>query len=141
MIAAIDCDLRKVYAMRSDGALLYREEPDPVASAFEGCHTVLFEIASATDYSDSKAIAHHKRRWTIWNVACAQRLDTMMPFGITMLVAPSSAWTKGFNLKQRHAIAGCDAKQKDLRECQAMLWFHAREPATWVPLHQFLESL
>jgi hypothetical protein len=141
VIAAIDCDLRKVYALRSDGALLYKAHPNPVGVAFEGCRTVLFEIASALDYTDNKAVAHQKRRWTIWNVACAQRLHSEMPRGVQMLVAPSSAWTKGFNLAQRHAIAACEQKQKDLRECEAMLSFYGRDVRPWVTLPMFLECI
>lgn len=39
------------------------------------------------------------------------------------------------------ALAGCDAKNKDLRETQAMQWFFQRDKAAWVPLKKFLEDL
>jgi hypothetical protein len=58
-----------------------------------------------------------------------------------MFVAPSSKWTKGHELKTRHLMAGCVQKQKDLRECEAMIWFYKQDPSVWVPLPQFLAAL
>lgn len=142
MIAAVDCDMRRVYAMRSDGVLLYKAHADPVGAAFDGCAYVLFEIASAKDYRQTnQAAAYATRRWMLWNIACAQRLAMTMPRNATMLVSPSSAWTKGYNLAQRHKLADCKQPQKDLRETEAMIAFYRRDPSPWVPLTTYLEDL
>lgn len=143
MIAAIDCDLRKMYAVRSDGVVLFKAVDTIPPTAFDGCETILFEIASALDYTDNKAIAHHKRRWTIWNVARAAQIDMWLRnvAHMTMLVSPSHVWTKGYSLEQRHALARCKQPQKDLRECEAMIDFHRRDSAPWVTLPAYLENL
>jgi len=141
MIAAIDCDLRKHYCVDEDGNVLAKADPswNWIARLPQGT-TVLFEIASAVDYTSDKAVAHNKRRWTIWNVAQAMYLDTLAP-RIHLLVAPSSAWTKGYDLKTRHFIAHCKQKQKDLREAEAMILFYRTDPKCWKPLHQYLEEI
>ena len=58
-----------------------------------------------------------------------------------MLVAPSNVWTRGYDLKTRHKLAGCRQPKKDLRECEAMLWFYKQRPNDWVPLRDYLASL
>ena len=83
-------------------------------------------------------------KWAIWNVAQATNLDFWMDgrgdSGV-VLVAPSNIWTKGYELKARHAMARATSKQKDLRECETMIWFHSHHPANWVKLPDYLESL
>lgn len=106
--------------------------------------TLLLEVAGAVDYTDSKAVAHNKRRWTIWNIAQAAKAAAWVTEGwpeVTMKIAPSSKWTKGHDIKVRHKLAGCDAKQKDLRECQAMIWYYTQTPSDWVTFDKYLEDL
>lgn len=144
MIAAIDCDLRKIYCVTDRGEVLAKADPSPDHVAALLCAhnitTVLFEIASAVDYTDSKSVAHNKRRWSIWNVAAAARLDALRG-DHSVLVAPSSAWTRGFDLFTRHRMAGCTQKQKDLRECEAMIWFYKQHPWAWKSLGEYLEMI
>lgn len=142
MTLAVDCDLRKVFAYDSDAKRVVANGEADITSVILWCRrqvapTVLFEVASAVDYTNSKAIAHHKRRWTMFNIAMAERLSQWCD----LHVAPSSAWTKGFDVKARHRMAKCILPNKDLRECEAMLWFHAHEQRAWVPWAQYLREL
>lgn len=141
---AIDCDLRKVYAALEGGRVVCKADPEarPIFEDHWPDWTILFEIASALDYSDSKAIAHNKRRWTIWNVAMAVRLDRhVRDTGGTFLVSPSHKWTRGHGREVRHALAKCQCTQKDLRECEAMIFMHHHRPQDWVPLQEFLDAI
>jgi hypothetical protein len=139
---AVDCDLRKIYAVDSAGAVVCSKSPDitPVVQWAQANPSglVLFEVASALDYTDSKAVAYNKRRWTIWNIAQATRLHASVPH---LLVAPSHVWTKGHHVDVRHRVAGALARNKDLRECEAMLWFHQRDPGAWTDYQQFLDGI
>ncbi len=146
MILAFDCDLRKAFAVNDHDHQPWQGFA-PISCPqleYHNLTTVLFEIASPLDYSNSKAIAHHKRRWTIWNVACAARLGMKLlqqrP-GVVFLVSPSSAWTRGYDVKSRHALAKCKQKNKDLREAEAMIWFYQQRPQDWVSLPDFLLAL
>lgn len=146
MKLAIDCDLRRIHAVASDGHVVCKDAPS-LSAVLRWIYehraaTVLFEIAGAVDYTDSKAIAHNKRRWTIWNVAQAATLnDYCERVGVPMLVSPSSKWTLGHEAKVRHAIASCMCPTHDLREAEAMLWFHTREPNKWQTLSAYLEAI
>lgn len=147
MRLAVDCDLRRIHAVTDAGQVICRSAPDlaPIeAWAYEHqAGTILFEVASALDYTDSKAIAHQKRRWTIFNVAMAAHLDAFCTRlgGPQLVVAPSHVWTHGHPLATRHRIAQCMQPQKDLREAEAMLWFHRQAPGDWVPLSDWLKQL
>lgn len=144
MLAAVDCDLRRIYCMGQDNTIFANAMPTitelvyrlTACSAITG---VLFEIASAVDYTDSKSIAHNKRRWTIFNVAAAVELAHKIA-PVPVLVAPSSEWTKGYSCKVRHTLAKATAVNKDLRECQAMLASLAWG-AKWIPLAQYTQSI
>jgi hypothetical protein len=145
---AIDCDLRKMYAVDDTDRVLLKAAPELTDNFLDTLRveygTVLFEIASAADYTDNPGAAHNKRRWTIFNVYQATRLAAYFHAhnSVTqLLVAPSSKWTHGHSLTTRHMLAGCKQKQKDLRECEAMLWFYDRMPTDWVPLDLFIASL
>lgn len=150
MRLAIDCDLFRLHAVGEDGTV-FAKNIDPLSTAPEAEDfflaldltedPVLFEIAGALDYTDNKAVAHNKRRWTIYNVAVAAALAARRALMGRLLVAPSSVWTRRHDLATRHALAGCKHKQKDLRECEAMLWFHSRHPEDWVPLPEYLAAL
>jgi hypothetical protein len=144
LIAALDCDLRELTAVVSDGVRFqYRYPfPDGVLATLRYCDIVLYEIASAVDYTDSKAIAHHKRRWTIFNSAIAAWLDVnLREAGVKFLVSPSNVWTKGYPEKVRHKLATCKGSNHDIREAECMLWMYRQDPSAWVPLNQFLEKL
>lgn len=143
---ALDLDLRKIYGVSSDGTILCKAEPDVVAvmGAIRAVNPrlLLMEVASPVDYCEQPGAAYQKRRWMIWNIATATILATWaMEQGIMTLVSPSSAWTRGFKLEQRHAIAKCQQKQKDLREAEAMIAFHRLHPAAWVDLDTYLERI
>jgi hypothetical protein len=142
---AIDCDLRKSYGVSVRGSAKLTATGDDPRQVIGHLpitmgETILFEIASPLDYTDSKAIAYNKRRWTIWNVAQAVLLQEWNAYA-KVLVAPSHKWTQGFALDVRHKMAGATLKKKDLRECEAMLFFYAAKPADWVPLSEFLARL
>lgn len=144
---AVDIDLRKVYAwssisgvvasgaLTSDNYLLM----SIVLAASSADENVLVEVAGPIDYSDNKAVAHNKRRWTIYNIAKAMQLHIELPGRV--LVSPSSDWTSGYPIEVRHKLAKATAKQKDLRECEAMLWSYRVTPMKWRPLPEFLERL
>lgn len=149
MIAAIDCDLRESFCVFADGRAGRGVCP---FAALDTCAsgpppaTLLFEIASPVSFN--RGAAGHAAmtqlaKWAIWNTAQAMRLHMFCGNrGFQrLLVAPSNVWTHGYDEKTRHAIASCKAKKKDLRECEAMLFFHRLHPEDWVPLSTYLESL
>jgi hypothetical protein len=140
---AIDCDFKKHYAVDDAGRVVHKADAGPwLLGPIDLYTTVLFEIASPVDYTPdgNKAIAYNKRKWTIWNVAQAMYLDACLVCP-DFLVAPSSKWTKGYDLKTRHAMAKCVQKQKDLREAECMIWFYKQFPDAWIPLPQYLQNL
>lgn len=144
MIYATDCDLRRLHIVANDKRILVKGKSMDIALAVMSevvgpKDKILYEIAGPVDYTDNKAIAHHKRRWTIYNSAAAARFDATFPGQV--LVAPSSSWTNGFKEKERHALAGCRLSTHDLRECEAMLWFFGKNPDKWVTLDAFLDTV
>ncbi len=140
-ILAIDCDLHRIHAIDSNGVVVCKNHPTLELILDHPCELVLFEIASPVDYTReaNKAVAHNKRRWTIFNAIQAARLGHY--FKDDMLVAPSSAWTRGFDRETRHTMAGCNARTKDLREAQAMIWFYLHYPKAWTSLQEFTDHL
>jgi hypothetical protein len=148
VICAIDCDLRTSYCVFEDGRTGRGATPFIALAECDGGpapDTVLFEIASPVSFNraaGSHAAMYQLAKWAIWNTACAQHMHLFhcRP-GKRVLVAPSDQWTKGFDLKTRHAM--CHAKQpkKDLRECEAMIWFYHHDPAAWKPLPDYLSQL
>ena len=139
---AVDCDLRRVHCVDEAGRVICSNSKtiQPILdSGLAISDTILFEIASPLDYTDSKAIAHNKRRWTIWNVAQAVHLAHLTP--CTVLVSPSHTWTRGHDAKLRQAAAGATASTHDLREAQAMLWYAQHRPQDWKPLEDYLLSV
>lgn len=143
-LVGVDIDLRKVYAWHSErGAIVngVSDVEDLLVGLVAGADKpmLLVEIAGPIDYSDNKAVAHNKRRWTIFNVATAAALDAAMPGRV--LVSPSSDWTHGYPSEARHRLARADAKAYDLRECQAMIWSYQLAPTRWRQLPAFLAKL
>jgi hypothetical protein len=149
MICAIDCDLRTSYCVFEDGRA--GRGPYPFAALAEcdsgpAPDTVLFEIASPISFNrqaGGKAVMYQLAKWAIYNAAHAMSQHLFHHFrpGCRLLVAPSNEWTRGFDLKTRHAMARCQQKKKDLRECEAMIWFYKARPECWKPLPDYLASL
>jgi len=143
VIAAMDIDFQKIYCVNEHGTILAKAEPDPIvaANAVEGVDLLLIEVASPVFYQKGAdpGVVHNVLKWALWNIGTASRLDFMASCNV--LVAPSHVWTKGHALKLRHEIAGCKQKQKDLRECEAMMFYHKANPENWVPLHQYMKDL
>ncbi len=149
-IVALDVDLRKIYCVTEYKEILAKAEPSPeavmgaISTAFGGStdKTVLIEVASAVAYVSGAGAVHNMLRWALWNISAAGQISRhLTPFGYKVLVAPSHVWTRGHNLKLRHEVAGCKLKQKDLRECEAMIHYYKAAPTKWVPLPQYLENL
>lgn len=146
MIIAIDCDLRSMTMVGEDrdgSHLVLMSRADPalaVSAAVSVAGTVLYEIAGpAYARIDSRGATAQQTRWAIYNAAWAAKIDRLNPGRV--LVAPSSKWTKGYDVKTRHALAKAKGKNKDIRECESMLWFFAQNPAAWAPLSTYLENL
>ena len=147
-VIALDVDLQAIYAYCSECGVVADEHEylSAVKMHVEG-HAqdkplVLCEIAGAVDYSDNKAIAHNKRRWTIWNVSTITELNEFCKkFKVELLVSPSSKWTHGHDSKVRHALVKAQAKNHDLREAESMIWFYRQSPADWTSLRDFLEQI
>ena len=146
---AVDVDLRKITAVNESSVICDRAPDLPcLVSPFE---TVLCEIAGPVMHSaDGRdACPPGKRRWMLYNAAWIGGFARTNK----VLVATSTAWTKGYKEAQRHAIAGMiPLKHKkdgspvykyahDVRECFAMLHFYHLDPKVWVPLSEYLENL
>lgn len=142
-IYGVDCDMRRVHCISEHGVVVCKNHPNvgPICEAAKPGDTILFEVASALDYTDSKAIAHQKHRWMIWNTSAVTDLFHLLPADITLLVSPSNLWTRGYDLHLRHEVAECKASTKDLREAQAMIWFWRHRPQDWTTLPKYLETL
>lgn len=145
MIVAIDCDLRTSYVVDSGGnagrgATPWEAITDLPHTGAALC-TILFEIASPVSFvrgAGSNQAMYQLAKWAIWNVAQAAALHARYP---QLLVAPSNVWTRGHDLKTRHLIARCKQPKKDLRECEAMLFFYQQRPQDWISLGGYLENL
>jgi hypothetical protein len=149
-IIAVDIDLRKITAVSSTrGVLANKVNPEkaPCLPAPDTDATLLVEIAGPVLHHDE---SHSYRRWMIYNVAVASGIAARYN---TVLVAPSTAWTNGYNEEYRQAVAGILPKGKnakgdlmydechDVRECRAMIYFYLASPKKWVPLTKYLEGL
>lgn len=148
MIIAFDCDLRESYCVSDTG--IVDRGPNPLdlynrSVTHCGDITVLFEIASPVSFNrapGSNAAMYQLAKWAIWNVAfAAQLMEECGRDDAELLVAPSNVWTRGFDEKTRHAMAKCKQPKKDLRECEAMLWFYKHRPQDWKPLTEYLANL
>ncbi len=154
MICAIDCDLRQSYCVTDSGASGRGETPriawtNMIANnpPMDSIDTTLFEVASPVSFNrgaGGHAAMTQLAKWAIWNIAMAmdthQRLHWNYP-GQQVLVSPSNVWTKGYDLHTRHAMAKCKQPKKDLRECEAMIWFYKQQPTDWKPLAEYLAAL
>lgn len=149
-LIGVDCDLHKIYAWCDTCGIAICEKATKPDLIFEHLRlhfdaknppTVLYEIAGPVDYTDNKAVAHNKRRWTIWNIATVAALNCQSTDWMTLLVSPSSSWTSGYPIEARHKLAKATYPQKDIKECQAMIWSYRTTPAKWTTLGDFLAKL
>jgi hypothetical protein len=151
-IIACDIDLRKIYAvmrpfMGPDRILANGvSAPDIDFGLWPAAATVLCEIASPVSFNRggggrvSPGVVMNLGKWAIYNVATIAQIDSELRT-FQVLVAPSDKWTMGYEIAQRHKLAKADATNKDLRECQAMIWSHRNNPKLWTPLTSYLENL
>lgn len=143
VIAAVDCDLRGSFVVATNGKASSGDDP---LEALTSCDipndaTVIFEIAEPQSFlrgHQSSGAMYNLAKWTIWNVTQAVLCSLNYP---NFFVAPASKWTKGYSRSQRQTIARACAKNKDLRDCEAMLWFYHKDPSVWVTLPQYLSLL
>lgn len=142
-VVAIDCDLRRIHAWSARTGKVCYNEPNLARVvdylSMNRVTRILFEVAGVTYGDRGPAAIRSQMRWAEYNLGIAGWLHAM--FSDQFRVAPSSVWTRGFDVKTRHKMSMATAKNKDLRECQAMLWFYAREPARWVSFPEYLNSL
>lgn len=140
-IIAVDCDLGRMHAWSSEAGRVCYNEPlvNIVASHINalGPELVLFEIASPVMYGE--IVSDSKLSWALWNMAMAVRLERLLD--MQMVVAPSHVWTLKHKEAVRHRLAQCLATNHDLRECEAMIWFHRHKPGDWINLTQYLHNL
>jgi hypothetical protein len=134
--------------MTNTGEVVAKRDPDlnRVASSLrdEVFDIILFEISSATFYRESPKAIYHTARWALWNMAMAGELAFdigHLNLHTQLRVSPSSKWTLGHPLKTRHAIAKCVQPQKDLRECEAMIFFYQHNPEQWCSLPDYLANI
>lgn len=153
---AVDVDLRKITAASDESSNVFFDRTDVAPEIFArvaGPGPILCEIAGPVMHSaDGRdACPPGKRRWMLYNASWIGQLSAFRPGSV--LVATSTAWTKGYKEAQRHAIAGMiPLKHKkdgtpvykyahDAREVFCMLHFYRLDPTVWVPLHTYLETL
>lgn len=155
-VVALDVDFHKIYAWSSTRGRLMNDEPDwrPFADHLAAHDTILMEVASPTFYdkkgvskSEEKAVIINKVKWALFNSRiCGEIYSWLIQrYGYArseqFLVAPSSAWTLSFPPDIRQEMAGATGQDNhDLRECRAMLFFHKRNPKTWVTVPEYWES-
>lgn len=138
MITAFDVDLHKVYAINTDGVVLFngfRGIPIWKASGI-----TLVEVASPVSFGrggTKEGTMYNLGKWAIHNIAIAAAMAEYTD----ILVSPSDAWTMKYTPGERHKLARADAKKYDLRECQAMIWSYTVNPKLWVPWFDYIESL
>lgn len=137
MVVAIDCDLRKLYAVDSNGVVLCNGGTDFEMPPHD---TILFEIAGEIyqKHFGPQAVVN-LMRWSIYNSARAGEFDRRYPGRV--LVATSAKWSSGYTEEVRQKVAGATARNKHLRDAQAMIYFHRVNPGAWQPLHSYLEKL
>jgi hypothetical protein len=147
-ILSIDCDLHHIFGWMNKDTWFNYEGTDAINQALTfaiDCYpdTVLLEVASPVSalrgMTQNRGVGFNLGKWMIYNIAFATEMA--LRFNAALLVAPSNVWTKGYPLKVRHELAGCTAKKKDLRECEAMQFFYRKEPDAWVSFPQFVRSL
>lgn len=158
---AIDIDLGRVTVVHSEsGVIAHGADPDTINwASCPGADLILSEIAGPILHHEE---SHSYRRWMLYNAIVAAQLERH--FVGPVLVATSTAWTKGYSEVERDAITGILPlryknvtrtkggnatvtrvaiweEPHDVRECRCMLYFHQRDPSPWKPLTQYLKEL
>jgi hypothetical protein len=149
-IIAVDTDLHRIHAWCSTCGTVCTKSPDIDKiiqhyneHVIQGIQpTVLCEIASPVSSQrrnmQGQGPIYQLSKWMIFNVSAISFLITQVG---NVLVSPSNKWTRGHDVKTRHKIAGAKSKNKDLRECESMIYFYNNMPKNWVGIDQYLESL
>ncbi len=165
-VLAIDIDLGRITAVHSElGAICHGVEPffgaPMLGKAASEADTILVEIAGPIMHHEE---SHSHRRWMIYNAVVAAKIVSAFDRYAPVLVATSTAWTKGYSEIERDAIAGIHplkyktvtrtkagkskvtrepiwAEPHDCREARCMIYFFLRDPKPWVPLDQYLKAL
>ncbi len=138
-ILALDIDLHKIFAVDDRGYI--HSNGFPLYDLPEA-RTTLLEVASPVSFArggSANGVMFNLAKWAIYNTAKAMELHKQRPD--SLLVAPSNKWTRGYDVKTRHAMACATARNKDLRECQTMIWFFKKRPEDWVSLPDYLRML
>ena len=141
---AVDIDLHRIHAVCEERGRICYNSPDltPIHKALRSGDFLLVEIAGVNFYTSGKpltpAVVSNYLKWTVFNISTA---TTLAAHWDDTLVAPSSAWPRGYPEKVRHAMAGVKGDNHDIRECRAMLWFHTAYPQAWVPFDKFISKL
>lgn len=148
---ACDIDLRKCYAVADTGDIVCKKtdslHPAYLYSMRKATTPVILlcEIGSPLLYGDlqeKQKMELNKLRWLIWNIAEITRFNTFLGGpGNALLVSPSHKWTMGHSEAVRQKAAMATHKERNLRECEAMLFFYKHHPENWVPLAKYLEDL
>ena len=140
-VAALDLDLRRIHAVRGDGKELFTQEPSPWAAQRKlqdaGIRFLLCEAASGRIYRDGGGAASNMLRWALFNTWA---ITVMAPHFHTFC-CPSHTWTKGYSLGTRHELCKAQARNKDLRECEAMLFFSRLDPGSWTRWDIYFSAL
>jgi len=153
-VVALDIDLRRIHGWVlsdltqpvSEGEMLCVNAPD-LGPVFERIaevkpRTVLIECASPVAY---RGPSQKTTSWVIHNCACTGILSALLPSaGVSVRVAPSSAWTCSHSAALRHKNAHVrqfTGKEKCLMDCQAMIHYYLIEPEKWKTYHQWIAEL
>lgn len=158
-VLAIDIDLGRCTAVHSErGVICHGVDMLAPGTGFNlSAETILIEVAGPILHHDE---SHSYRRWMIYNSMTAALLVAALSPLAKVLVATSTAWTKGYSEVERDAIAGIlptkykmvTRKNKitreplwleahDIRECRCMLYLFARDPKPWKSLTHYLKEL
>lgn len=141
-ILAFDIDLNRIHAVSNVLGVICENSKVIPFEAIKSHDIILIEVASANFYSDNLGQIYNRAKWVIFNSMIAGRIYEYSTSEFQkVLVAPSSAWTCGYPELIRHSLAGISEGSHDIRECKAMLFFHATNPAKWIPFTDYFESL
>ena len=145
-VISIDCDLRRLHAWSStDGPIASNASLPELQAILQSRDAGLFLFECASPHLYGQQVFKKKLSWMIYNSFCMATLTEQIP---GLLVAPSSKWTHGYAEEVRHLIAYVKtsegytkAQNHDLKECQAMQYYHSQYPGDWVLAADYLETL
>lgn len=152
-VIALDIDLGRIHAFSTrDGRVCYKADALPF-SALTTHDVVLAECWSPQMYfknQDSRSLKSAKGELTnrlracIYNSFVVGQLAEYLRWEgreDTLLVAPSTQWTRGFPEDVRQAMAGVSGDNHDIRECRTMLAFFKLHRKAWLPYEQYQRNL